>query len=598
MELVLNPPVALQPLYWRVNGADAAAIGAVQDDGDGALRIAQGATVSFDTYFNALFERHWRLYTRAGALTLSLQVEGRAVARIWRRSPDTGRTLLHEQEVAGPARITLPMDTPHYRQAGLLWFDLTALGGPAALRSASWSTPGAGPPARLGVVICTFNREPELAAVLAAIAGNEDLGTAVARVVVVNQGRPGLAARPGLSAAAARLGSRLRMVEQANLGGAGGFGRGLLEALDDPAVTHACLLDDDVRVDPESLRRMAAFFTLAQDGIALGGHMLDSVRPTSLYEAGAVVLPNWAPQPLHHGLDLREPWALDRLLDPGAMHFNGWWMFGFPKRWIERVGMPLPCFIRGDDIEFGMRLHEAGLSTVPLPGVAIWHEPFYLKLGGWQLYYETRNALACAALHGDFTPNRVAILLLKRLLIHLLTYRYYSAALIVRAVEDGLRGPAVLDGDPRPLHAGLAELRSRHPDEWTRRERVLAAAPVGASPRSRPGFVFAMARALLMNWVRASPADAPPRALQVRDLVWFRVMQSDCLAVDTHWDRDLPTFRRDRASFRRLLAAGLRAIWRLRRAAPELRPAWQAASPRLTSQPFWRAYVQQGAPDA
>lgn len=574
-------------------------IGSVHATASGALRIAKGTTVSFDTYFNALFERHWRLYTRAGALALSLQVEGRAVVRIWRRSPDTGRALVHEQEIAGPARIALPMDVPHYRQAGLVWFDLTALGGPAVLQSANWSTPGAGqPPARLGVVICTFNREPELAAVLAAIANSEDLETAVARVIVVNQGRPGLAAQPGIRAAAARLGPRLRMVEQANLGGAGGFGRGVLEALDDPAITHICLLDDDVRVEPESLRRMAAFFTLAQDGLALGGHMLDSVRPTSLYEAGAVVPPNWAPKPLHHGLDLCGPQALDTLLDPGAMHFNGWWMFGFPKRWIERVGMPLPCFIRGDDIEFGMRLHEAGLPTVPLPGVAIWHEPFYLKLGGWQLYYETRNALACAALHQDFTPNRVAVLLLKRLLIQLLTYRYYSAALIVRAMEDSLQGPAILDQDPRPLHASLAELRSRYPDAWTRRERVLPAAPVGASPRFWLGFVLAMARALSMNWFRASQADAPPRALQVHDLVWFRIMRSDCLAVDTHWDRDLPTFRRSQASFRHLLAAGLRAISRLRRAAPDLRRAWQATSPRLTSQSFWRAYVQQGSPDA
>jgi len=73
------------------------------------------------------------------------------------------------------------------------------------------------------------------------------------------------------------------------------------------------------------------------------------------------------------------------------MHFNGWWMFGFPKRWVERVGMPLPCFIRGDDIEFGMRLHEAGLPTVPLPGVAVWHEPFYLKLGQKKLWGDRRR---------------------------------------------------------------------------------------------------------------------------------------------------------------------------------------------------------------
>lgn len=287
------------------------------------MQIAQGATASFDTYFNGLFEQHWRLYTRTGALTLTLHVVGRAVVRVWRRTPDAGQMLVHEQEIAGPTRIPLPTDAPHFRQAGLLWFDLTALGGTAVLRSADWSTPNPGQqPSQLGVVICTFNREPELAAVLAAIAGDEELGTAVARIIVVNQGRPGLIAQPGICDAAIRLGPRLRMVEQANLGGAGGFGRGLLEALDDPAVSHVCFLDDDVRVEPESLRRMAAFFTLVQHDVALGGHMLDSMRPTTLYEAGAVVLPNWAPTPLHHGLDLCDPDALDALLDPGAMHFR------------------------------------------------------------------------------------------------------------------------------------------------------------------------------------------------------------------------------------------------------------------------------------
>jgi len=297
------------------------------------------------TYFNGLFEQHWHLYTCAGSLTLTLRIRGRAALRIWRRTPDSGQTLLHEQEIADRAEIALPRDTPHFRQAGLLWFDLTAFDGPIILQDADWSTSGEGsgagqPPARLGVVICTFNREAALGAVLTAIVGDEGLLTSVARITVVNQGRPGLVAQPSISAAAARLGPKLRVVEQANLGGAGGFGRGLVEALDDQAVTHVCFLDDDVRVRPESLRRMAASFTLAQDDVALGGHMLDSVRPTTLYEAGAVVLPNWAPKPLHYGLDLSRPKTLDALLDPYAMHYNGWWMFGFPKRWIDRVGRP------------------------------------------------------------------------------------------------------------------------------------------------------------------------------------------------------------------------------------------------------------------
>ena len=480
----------------------------------------------------------------------------------------------------------------------MLWFDLTALDDLTVLQGAEWSTSGAGrQAARLGVVICTFNREAALGAVLAMVAGDERLDAAVARIIVVNQGRPGHTAHPSIADAAARLGPRLRVVEQANLGGAGGFGRGLIEALDDQAVTHVCFLDDDVQVEPESLRRMAVFFTLANDDVALGGHMLDSVRPTTLYEAGAVVLPNWAPKPLHHGLDLSRPKTLDTLLAPYAMHYNGWWMFGFPKRWIDRVGMPLPSFIRGDDIEFALTLHEAGLPTVAMPGVGVWHEPFYLKIGGWQLYYETRNALTCAALHQDFTPNRLAVLLLKRLLIQLLTYRYYSAALIVRGIEDSLNGSTILDQDPRPLHASLQGLRVRYPDGWIRRERVVPPAPVGKSPKFLPGFIVVMTYALLGKWMRSTAGDAARVRVLVQKLVWFRVLRSECLAVETHWDRELPVFRRNRADFRSLLTAGLRATWRLRNAAPSLRRDWAAASPRLTSVPFWRKYICYGSPE-
>ena len=587
-------PVALWPLYWRSrrNGAEDA--GAVRLDRSGDLRIEPGATAAFNTYFGAVFERPWRLHTRAGAFTLSFAQEGAATVRVFRRFPGGARVLLHEEELGGPARIELSPEALHHRQVGLLWFEVTAGSGGAVLQRAEWGVTEAGSPptAQLAVVICTFNRQAPLGAVLSALAEDRGLDEAVARVIVVNQGAPGLSAHPAVAPAAAALGTRLRVIEQANLGGAGGFGRGMLEALDDSTTTHICLLDDDVRVEPESLRRMAAFFTLAagEPPVALGGHMLDGLQETVLYEAGAVVRPNWTLQPLNHDQDLRAPERLLRLIDTQPMHYNGWWMFGFDKRLIDRVGMPLPCFIRGDDVEFGLRLHQEGVPTVSLPGVAIWHEPFYLKIGGWQLYYETRNAMIAAALHEAFPPRQAAVLMLKRLLIHLLTYRYYNAALIIRAVRDFREGPAILDRDPRPLHAGLAALRTQWPDATTRREQVLPKATVAQSPRFRLGFAWALLAAVWLNWARPTRAEAGARRLLAKDLVWFRVVREGVLAVDTYWDRDLPTYRRDRAAFRALLREGLGEVWRLWRA-PGLRTAWQGGAPKLKSVEFWRHYT-------
>ena len=587
----LDRPAHLRPLYWRAP----ATTPRPEPDEAGRITLPPGATLAFDTYFGALFEYQWRLYTRLGPLALRLHADHGARLRVWRTTPHCPDTLLLEQRLhpapGGPVDIRLPDPPAHARQAGMVWFDLTALDHPVRLHAAAWVAPGQQPaPAALGIAICTFNREPELAALLARIADHAPLDHAVARITVVNQGNPGLAHAPALAAPARRLGARLRVLDQPNLGGAGGFGRGLLETLDDDAVTHVCFLDDDVALEPDCLLRMAAFFALANTDMALGGHMLDAVQPTRLYEAGAVVRPDWTIQPLRHGLDLAAPGTLATLIETTAMHFNGWWMFAFPKHLVHRLGMPLPCFIRGDDVEFGMRLHQAGVFTVPLPGVAIWHEPFYLKVGGWQLYYETRNALLCAALHQPFTRASVAVALIKRLLTHLLTDRYYGAALILHAIRHALAGPGFLAGDPRPIHQGLAALRDAHPQAWVPREAVLPHARVAASPRRRPGFLLAMARALLRNWCRPVPPGGP-QALDVRDLVWFRVAHTDHLAVETHWDAQRPAYRRNRETFRRLFRDGLVLTWRLARAAPAWRAAVHATAATVTTIPFWRAYV-------
>ena len=589
--VILDRPASLRDLYWRIHG-DA------RLEDNGTLRIESGACAAFDTYFNAFFEYHWRLHTRVASIIFRAEIEGRAKLQLWRMTQHGGQTLLHESEVDGAAEVHLPNDTPNFRQAGMMWFELTAKTSPVVLRRAEWYAADRVPdPVGLAVVICTFNREADVAGALATIAGDAALcspGGSVVRVFVVSQGRAGLLRHPDVVASAARLGDKLRVIEQGNFGGAGGFGRGLLEALDDDEVTHVAFLDDDVRIEPESLLRMAAYFSLAQRQFCLGGHMLDSVCPTNLYEGGAVVQDNWVPRALNHQLDLRSRTVLSDLTLTQATHYSGWWFFGFPKELAREHGMPLPCFIRGDDIEWGMRLYGRGVPTVPLPGVAIWHEPFYLKGHGWQLYYETRNALICAALHMNFTPGHAARQILWQVMTHLLTYRYYSAALIVKAVEDFLRGPEILDADPRTLHAAVGKLRSQYPEETVSRDVVLWNAPVARTPHSRVRTAVALGGTLWRNFKTPSSPTARPRLLLLRELIWFRITGSDALAIETHWEREMPLFRRDRAHFRALTRDAVRAVQALYSGATRLRAAWKHEAPRLTSLPHWRAYLGLG----
>ncbi|HYE48752.1 MAG TPA: glycosyltransferase [Azospirillaceae bacterium] len=594
--VLVDRPAHLEPLYWRPAANDPAA-GTVPAVRDGALELPGGAGVRFDTYFGALFEFQWRLYTAVEDLALELDVAGEVEISLCRRTRESGTRVLARLRSRGdgrPLRVPVPDRPAHFRGAGILFAEVSALAPGARITGGRWLAAAARLPGAvgLGLVFCTFNRERELGRVLSLLAADPEARAAVAAVAVVNQGRPGLETHPGFAAAASALGGLVRVVEQGNFGGAGGFTRGLMEVLERPGVTHAVLMDDDVEAETEAFVRTAAFYRFARPGLALGGHMLDGLKPLRLYEAGARVNgASWYLEPIHLDLDVSEPACLDRFLDVVGMHYNGWWYFAVPAEVARREGLPMPCFIRGDDVEYGLRLHGRGVHTVGLPGVAIWHEPFYVKIGGWQLYYETRNMLVTAAVH--FRPSRrhLASVMLKRLLTHLLTFRYYNAALVVRAIEDFLEGPGLFDRPPQPIHEGLAAIRARYPQETVPREAVLGGLATRPPPRTRPGFALALAAAVLSNWCRPTRPGAPPGWIAVRNLVWFRMGHAEHVAADTYWDRDIPAFRRSREDFRELLGAGVRVLRRLWRAWPGLGDRWREAHPRFTTPEHWRRYL-------
>ncbi len=594
-------PAPVRDLYWRVERRPDAAFcpPAGVAHPDGRIVLGAGATLSFDTYFGSFFETQWRLHTTLDALGLRLRATGGVTLRV-QRTAHGRTTLLHEAVLDGPdTLVALPTETLSFRQHGRLSFELVA-GGPAVFHDAAWvalKVPGAPDPrpVRLALVFCTFNREPDLARVLAALADDPAVLERLARVIVVSQGRPGFADNPQVAPHAARLGSRLQVIEQDNFGGAGGFGRGLLAAMDDIGVDHVAFLDDDIRLEPDSLLRMSSFLTLARGDVAVGGHMLDAAQPTRLYEAGATIgEQHWSFHPEHSDLDIAWPPNLERLSDPRPVHYNGWWCFGFPLRLVEQLGMPLPCFIRGDDTEFGLRLYEAGIRTVPMPGIAVWHEPFYLKLGSWQLYYETRNMLVAMALHRPH-DRHASRRMARQVLIHLMTYRYYSTALVLRGIEDFLEGPDVFRDNPAERHASLARLRLAHPTGGVPRSTVLPALRVQHLPRGRPGYAWALACALLRNAL-VPERDGPAHILGVHDFAWVTLAGTDRVALETWWDTELPELRRSRAQFRRLAPRAARLLWALHRRGPEVATRWRKAAPEFASPAFWRSMLDAPPP--
>lgn len=70
--------------------------------------------------------------------------------------------------------------------------------------------------------------------------------------------------------------------------------------------------------------------------------------------------------------------------------FCGWWYCCIPLRNIADDNLPLPLFIKIDDIEYGLRNTPKLLF---LTGLGVWHEPFVKKEKAYLDYYNVRNKL-------------------------------------------------------------------------------------------------------------------------------------------------------------------------------------------------------------
>lgn len=409
---------------------------------EGVLPVPRGVRASFDTYFGAFPERSWLGNTVLGTFDLEVTCRGSGMLRVCRETPQRDQYQLHAGPISGDSsvRVHLRRDDPFRAEAGRVWFEMEADDDLVVL-DARWTTTDR-PPAhvRANVVFCTFNRLPYLRRILSEMGAHPEFTDAVARVTVVNQGDPfTLDAFPEF--VASPLAERLVLIHQNNLGGCGGFSRGMWETLRNPDLTHVILLDDDIELHAESLSRATAFLAFTDGSIALGGQMLDLFFPTRLYEAGAELdAGDLLPRPILHDLELSSLHAGPDLMQRPDPDYNGWWFFALSSDRIREVGLPLPCFIRGDDIEYGIRLRQASVQTITMPGVAVWHEPFYAKLGGWHQFFENRNLLAMASLRNVGSWWSLRRHLLRSFAGNLLRSRYHSASFTVMAMEDFLSG--------------------------------------------------------------------------------------------------------------------------------------------------------------
>ena len=153
--------------------------------------------------------------------------------------------------------------------------ECTAVGGPLTITDLEWtvSSPPTIRPA--AIAICTFNAPTTAPTTIAAIAGRQGICShGIDAIYVVDQGTDAVDTRPLFNDVAAQLGDKLVYLRQPNLGGAGGFSRGMYEVSSIADHANVILMDDDILCEPETVLRLNAFANLTPSPTIVGAQML------------------------------------------------------------------------------------------------------------------------------------------------------------------------------------------------------------------------------------------------------------------------------------------------------------------------------------
>ncbi|WP_219416613.1 glycosyltransferase [Pseudonocardia nigra] len=575
--------------------------------------LPEQSEVSFGAYFNAFAAGYWRHWSRLTEVHLRLTLEGSGRVDVYRTKADGSPIFVRGVVLAAPGRqdLDLDLDLRPFEDGGWYWFDLTTDSDELTLHSGGWYA-AEEPRGRAAVTIGTptFNRPADCVATLTAIGEDPLVLEAVTAVIVPDQGTKKVRDEPGFEQAAAVLGDKLRIVDQPNLGGSGGYARIMYEALEHTDCEQILYMDDDILLEPDSVLRAVAFSRYSRESMLVGGQMLSLQARSQLSTMGEVVDRNaflWRNAPgtePHHDLadrSLRQtPW-LHRRTD---VDYNAWWMCLIPRSVAEDLGLPLPLFIKWDDAEYGLRARAKGYRTATVPGIAIWHMSFLEKddTSDWQAYFHYRNRFVAAALHGPDNPRALLLDTLKRTLRHLLLMEYSAVALQEMALRDFLAGPERLFptlptvlGD---IRAKRAEYDDGRPLDSATQVPLsdldaLAAQVFPEPPIGKVAIAKGLARSVVHNLRAPDPAHqvVPQRNVPSRQALWFVLSRLDSATVSTPDGRGVTFRRRDPEMFRSMLKRAIAQHRDVVKAWPELRRRYRAAQAELTSREAWKREV-------
>ncbi|MFB9906413.1 glycosyltransferase [Allokutzneria oryzae] len=575
-----------------------------------SVTVPASTKTSFAAYFNAFPASYWKRWTWVSDVTLRMTVRGSGRVDVYRSKPSGDIVHLQGKAVRAAKNWTVlefHVSLQPFEDGGWIWFDVFTEDANLEIKDAVWATDKDLPEQKVSVGICTIRPQD---AVIALHALGEDPAVldVVGKVFVVDQGAKKVRETEGYDEAVRRLGDKLEVIEQANLGGSGGFTRALYEGVENTDCEQILLLDDDIRLEPDSVLRANAFARAASSPVVVGGHMLNLQARARLHSFGEVVdlkTAMWRKAP---GAVTDHDFGAEPLRETEELHlrihgtYNGWWMCLFPRQVIDQIGLPLPLFIKWDDAEYSLRAGAHGFPTVSLPGAAVWHMPWTDKddATDWTAYFHVRNRYIMAALHSPYDVRGSLLKQgLKLSLRHLFSMEYSTVALHQKAIEDFLEGPGKLFETLGTKRPEILKIRNEYTDA-----HILPSArefppptfdPVKAErllkPPVNPVVIAARAALSLAHHLKEpdrETIDRPQINVSAQAGRWFLLGALDSATVSNADGSGVAFRRRDPKLFKQLMARALHNHKRLVQEWPRVQREYRQALPQLSSRDAWK----------
>ncbi len=413
-----------------------------------SILLASGETVSFDTYFNAFCFPKYRTYTRTNCISVTLRFSGSV--RMSLCVYDGSNKTICCTSNGCDGILTLEAVLSELPENGILYPEITALSD-SRIISIDYTSECKADTINACISFCTFRREPFILHNIEILRRHKF--SFINKVFVVDNGNT-------LDTTSLND-ETICVLPNKNLGGSGGFTRGLIEAKDNK-YTHIILMDDDVEFHPETLEQMTIFASILKTEYRsswFSAAMLPLNKPFCQYELGA----EWdgVGAIVHkHNIDITDPSALvDNLINPNV-GYGGWWTLLMPIT-VTDNGLPYPFFIKFDDVEYGLRKNN-DTEIITMNGIAVRHEAFDTKKSFLLDYYNLRNELFMNTIHGKCNAIGAAKRFLREAMKNMVLYRYDAFPLAFRAVNDFLGGAELLiNADAEQLNNELITMQPK-----------------------------------------------------------------------------------------------------------------------------------------